>query len=125
MQEIFKTVTPEEVGVKSENVKKFYEKLEELQIASHSVLMLRGDKIFTEAYWKPFHKDFGHRMYSQTKSFVAIAIGLLVEDGLISLDDKICDYFRDKIDTPVHEYLEAQTIRDMLTMTTFLVSDPV
>ncbi len=131
MQEIFKTVRPEEVGIKSENVKKFYEKLEEIGLATHSILMLRGNSIFTEAYWKPFHKDFGHRMYSQTKSFVGVAIGLLVEDGLINLDDKICDYFRDKIDGPIHEYLEAQTIRDMLTMTTcvscynhFLSKDP-
>ncbi len=125
MQEIFKTVKPEEVGVKSSNVKKLYEKIEEIGLTAHSVLMLKGDKIFTEAYWKPFHKDFCHRMYSETKSFVAIAIGLLVEDGLINLDDKICDYFRDKIDGPIHEYLEAQTIRDMLTMTTCLVSEPL
>ncbi len=118
MQDIFKTVKPEEVGVKSQNVKKFYEKVEELGLTEHGVLMLRGDKIFSEAYWKPFHKDFCHRMYSQTKSFVGIAIGLLVEDGLINLDDKICDYFRDKIDGPIHEYLENQTIRQMLTMTT-------
>ncbi len=131
MQEIFKTVRPEEVGLQSKNVKKFYEKLEEIGLTTHSVLMLRGNNIFTEAYWHPFHKDFCHRMYSQTKSFVGVAIGLLVEDGLIGLDDKICDYFRDKIDKPVHEYLENQTIRDMLTMTTclscenhFLSKDP-
>ncbi len=131
MTEIFKTVRPEEVGIKSENVKKFYEKIEEIGLTTHSILMLRGNSIFTEAYWHPFHKDFCHRMYSQTKSFVGVAIGLLVEDGLISLDDKICDYFRDKIDGPIHEYLENQTIRDMLTMTTcspsgnhFLSKDP-
>ncbi len=122
MSEIFKTVKPEEVGVKSENVKKFYKKLEDMGLTTHSILMLRGDKIFTEAYWYPFHKDFCHRMYSETKSFVGVAIGLLVDDGLINLDDKICDYFRDKIDGPIHEYLENQTIRDMLTMTTCLVA---
>ena len=118
MSEIFKTVKPEEVGVKSQNVKKFYEKVEEIGLTEHGVLMMRGDKIFSEAYWQPFHKDFCHRMYSETKSFVGIAIGLLVEDGLVNLDDKICDYFRDKIDGPIHEYLENQTIRQMLTMTT-------
>ena len=30
MSEIFKTVKPEEVGVKSQNLKRFYEKIEEM-----------------------------------------------------------------------------------------------
>ncbi len=120
MQEIFKTVKPEKVGIKSQNVKKFYEKVNEYGLDFHSVLMLRGDKIFTEGYWYPFNKNSLQRMYSQTKSFVAIAIGLLVEDGIINLDDKIVDYFQDKIESEVHEYLKNQTIREMLTMTTSL-----
>ena len=57
-------------------------------------------------------------MYSQTKSFVGIAIGLLEEEGKLSLDDKISSYFPDKMDGVEIPYLENQTIREMLMMTT-------
>ena len=78
---MLQVATPESVGISSKVVKKFIEKIEKRGLASHSMLFVRGDKIFGEAYWKPFHKDFLHRMYSQTKSYVSVAIGLLEEEG--------------------------------------------
>jgi CubicO group peptidase (beta-lactamase class C family) len=57
-------------------------------------------------------------MYSQTKSFVGIAIGLLEEDGLLRLDDAICTYFPDKVERYLPPYLRELTIRQMLMMRT-------
>ena len=110
--------TPESVGVSSANIHKFISKLNQREMHTHSVLLMRGDSIIYEGYWAPFNKDYCHRMYSVTKSFVSIAIGLCEEDGLLSLDDKIIDYFPEKIDGEANEYLKKQTIREMLTMTT-------
>lgn len=114
---MFKIATPESVGISSRQIYKYINALNE-RVHMHSVLMAKGDKIIYEGYWKPFNKDFNHRMYSVTKSFVSVAIGLLVEDGKISLDDKIISYFPDKISGDVGEFLKEQTIREMLTMTT-------
>ena len=128
---MFERITPEQAGISSKTVESFIKKLEKRGAATHGILFMKGDKIFSEAYWKPFHKDFCHRQYSQTKSFVGIAVGLLEEDGLIHLDDKIVDYFPEKIDGEANEYLKQQTIREMLTMTTvgrssgwFISGDP-
>lgn len=115
---MFEKITPEEAGVSSAQVAEFIALLNRCGFAIHNVLMMRGDKIFAEYYWKPFHKDFIHRMYSQTKTHAAIAIGFLEQEGKLSLDDKLVDIFRDKITAPVPESLEKQTIREMLTMTT-------
>ncbi|MBO5312670.1 MAG: serine hydrolase [Clostridia bacterium] len=115
---MFKTVTPESVGISSKNVRKFVNALEKRQMHMHSVILCRGYNIFGEFYWAPFKEDFCHRMYSQTKSFVSIAIGFLLDDGKLSLDDKIADYFPEKIHTPLHESLKKQTVRHMLTMST-------
>lgn len=115
---MFERITPEEVGLPSKIITEFINCLENCGAATHGVLFLRDGKIFSEGYWKPFHKDFNHRMYSQTKSFVGIAIGLLEEEGKLSLDDKIIDYFPEKIDIGVSENLKKQTIKDMLTMRT-------
>ncbi len=113
---LFKTVTPESVGVSSKNVFKLISRMNKLH--THSFLMARGNEIFYEGYWKPFNKDFCHRMYSVTKSFVSVAIGLCEEDGLIDLDKPIVEYFPEKIKIELSDYMKAQTVRDMLTMTT-------
>ena len=115
---MFEKITAEQAGISSESVIKFIKKLEKRGATMHGILFMRGDKIFAEGYWKPFHQDFCHRMYSQTKSFVSVAIGLLEEEGKICLDDKIIDYFSEKIDGEIPDYLRQQSIREMLTMTT-------
>ena len=115
---MFETITPEQAGISSRYVERFIRTLEKRGLVTHSILMMRGDRIFAEAYWKPFHKDFCHRMYSQTKSYVGVAIGLLEEDGLIRLDDPICDYFPEKIQRELPENLRNMTIRQMITMKT-------
>lgn len=115
---LFDRITPEEAGIKSRNVKKYLDLLERRDIPMHSVLMMKGDRLFCEAYYSPFNKDTIHRMYSQTKSYVSVAIGLLIEEGKLSLDDKIADLFPEKIDGELPENFKLQTIKDMLTMST-------
>lgn len=115
---MFQTVTPEQAGISSVYVEKFIRTLEKRGLFTHSVLLMRGDKIFGEYYWKPFHEGFCHRLYSETKSYVSVAIGLLEQDGKLCLDDPICKYFPEKLEREPNAYLKNQTIRQMLTMQT-------
>lgn len=115
---MFRAITPEQAGISSRHVEQFLRTLEKRGLATHSVLLMRGNDIFAEYYWKPFHKDFCHRMYSQTKSYVSIAIGLLEEDGKLGLDDPISVYFPNVAERELPEHLKNQTIRQMLTMQT-------
>lgn len=115
---MFEIITPEQAGISSEKVAEYILMLERRGLTTHSVLMMKGDKIFAEYYWAPFHRDFCHRMYSQTKSYVGIAIGLLLEDGKLSLDDKIAKFFPEKLETDLPWQIGEQTVRQMLTMTT-------
>ncbi|MBQ9132145.1 MAG: serine hydrolase, partial [Clostridia bacterium] len=115
---MLKTATPEEVGISSAHVQALLASLVKHGIHLHSLLLMRGDRIFLDAYWKPFSADRPHRMYSVTKSFVSVAVGLAEEDGLIDLDAPIASYFPEKIDSPLPPPLQQQTVRQMLTMTT-------
>lgn len=115
---MFEKITPEKAGISSNNVLSFLKTLEKRGLCTHSILLMKGEDIFAEFYWKPFHKDFNHRMYSQTKSYEAIAIGLLEEEGKLKLDDKMSEHFPEKYDRELPEYLREQTICEMLTMTT-------
>ncbi len=109
--------TPEQAGISSAHVLNFYKELEAYHLSTHAVILARGDKIFSECYFAPFHKDFKHRMYSCSKNFVSVAIGFCEQDGLLSLDDPMAKYFpkyiaREGANTP------NVTIREMLHMET-------
>ena len=56
---------------------------------------MKNGKVFTEAYWKSFHQDFSHRMYSQTKSLVGLAIELMKEYYGAMLDRGATTFWED------------------------------
>ncbi|MBQ7915331.1 MAG: beta-lactamase family protein, partial [Firmicutes bacterium] len=111
-------VLPEQVGVSSADVQKYISVLERAHLSTHNVIMIRHGKIFYENYWAPFHKDFLHRMYSVSKSFVSIVIGFLEQEGKLALTDKIVDLFDPEIVENVGGNVKYQTVRDMLMMST-------
>ena len=108
--------TPEAIGVPSEAVERFIRQLEGEGLCMHSVLMVRHGKITAEAYWKPFTRDTKHRMYSVSKSFVSIAVGILIGEGKLALDDRIDRFFPDKIPAGCHPWTLQTTVRDLLMM---------
>lgn len=115
---MFIKATPESAGISSKSVLKLLKVIDDHELSAHSILIARGNKLFCEAYWKPFDRVREHRMYSQTKSFVGLAVRLLAEDGAISLEDPIIRCFPDKLPEQIHPYLEKLTIRNMLMMRT-------
>ena len=110
-----KYTTPEAVGISSKNVSDFYKELESYNLSTHSVVMARGDCVFSECYYAPFNNKFLHRMYSVSKSFVSVAIGFCLQDGLLSIDDPIMKFF------PEYEgregfYSHSSTVKNLLMM---------
>ena len=110
--------SPEKAGVSSANVQKFIEFLEKNQLSTHNVILSRGDEIFFEKYWSPFHPGFLHRMYSVSKSFVSLAIGFLEQEGKLDLDESICTYFPEEMEKQQDENFRNMTLRHMLMMST-------
>ena len=118
MPDILQFCRPEEVGVHPDWVCNYVRKLNNQRKMCHSFLMVRHGKVFAEGYWKPFHENWLHRQYSVSKSFVSVAIGLLVDAGKIKLTDKIADHFPDQVFEGIHPLITKMTIRDMLMMAT-------
>ncbi len=118
MSDILTYCRPEDVGVRPEWVEDYINTVNRAGKAQHSFLMMRGTSVFAEGYFKPFHKNWFHRMYSVSKSFTSAAVGMLIDDGKISLDDLIIKYFPEQDDGNVHPYIHEMTIRNMLMMST-------
>ena len=72
--------TPEKEGIKSSDILNYIKILEGSNLSTHNLIIMRRGKIIFEKYWKPFNDKFLHRMYSVTKSFVALAIGFCEQD---------------------------------------------
>ena len=114
---ILEKVTPESVGIRSKDIAAVMEVFQRKRYAMHSVIIARHGKICFEEYWKPYHAQSLHRLYSSSKSFVSLAIGFLYDEGRLELDDKVITYFPEYEDR-TDEYLKQQTIREMLKMST-------
>ncbi len=108
----------------SELLHTFREEMKRRNVRLHGAVIMSGGKIVEQTYCGRYTADTLTRMYSTTKSVAAIAIGKLVLEGKLSLDDRVVDIFADRFDmSDVHPYLREQTVRQMLLMTTCL-SEP-
>ncbi|MCM1542818.1 MAG: beta-lactamase family protein [Blautia sp.] len=115
----WKEAKPEKYGIPTEAVEKLEDLLAKMRLRIHGYMLIRGDCILAEKYYAPFHRESLHRMYSITKSFTALAVGLLVKNGLVKTEDKICSFFPEMLPQDgAHPWCEEMTIKDMLTMRT-------
>jgi len=110
-------------GEKMENrtniLARFAEQMKKCRVRLHGAVLMSGEKVIEEIYNAPYNADTLTRMYSTSKSVAAVAIGKLIKENKLSLDDRITDIFADRFDmAEVDERLKEQTIRDMLCMTT-------
>ena len=112
----FKRITPEAAGVPSMKIVEFLDALEDAGTEMHALALIRGDGLFAESFWKPYCPEVPHIMYSFTKSLTSTAIGFAVNEGKLSLDDKLADIFPDKIPEKPSENLMKCTVKDLLTM---------
>jgi len=108
---------PEEEGVRSEDVETYLDKLMPYAGTSmHGVMILRHGRVIAEAYNEPFKEKYAHTLYSASKSFTALAIGLCVQDSLLNLDDKVIRFFPDEALAVSNSSLQNLTVEHLLTM---------
>ena len=69
----------------------------------------------TVAEWHS-EEECRRNIYSATKSFTSCVVGFAVQEGLISLNEKLTDAFSDDLPDSIDDNLKAATVRDLLTM---------
>lgn len=90
--------------------------LRERNVEVRSVYLYQDGEVLLMQTYSPFQKDGLHPVYSISKSFLAAAIGWLIEEGKIRLEDTWISYFPEYADSVQDEQFNAVTIRDLLTM---------
>jgi hypothetical protein len=69
-----------------------------------------------EHWFEGFSADQAHVMHSVSKTFTATAIGFAVDEGLLTLGDKVIKYFPDKRPSTPNDNLNALEIRHLISI---------
>lgn len=109
---------PDDCGVDPAGVVDFLQAVAETGLELHSFLLYRQGAVVVEAYWQPYAAHRMHVQHSATKSWTATAVGLLIDDGRLSLEAKVVSFFPELCPQPISVNLAAMTVQDLLTMRT-------
>lgn len=112
----FERVTPESVGIPSQAVLGWLDELYRYGIEMHGFMLLRHGKVCAEGSWHPYRPNVPHSMFSFSKSLTSTAIGFAVQEGMLSLDERLVDIFPEKLPAAPSENLQKATVRHLLMM---------
>ncbi len=91
----------------------------------HGILVLQHGKVLAEHAWPGHELTEEHGMWSVSKTFTAMAVGLAIEDGLLHLDDPVARFFPDQLPDEPDSLLLRMTVEDLLTMSSGFSKDPI
>jgi CubicO group peptidase (beta-lactamase class C family) len=108
--------TPAAAGVSSRAISALLDRLEE-SLEPHSIMIVHRGHVVAEGWWTPYTAERPQLLYSLTKSFTSIAAGLAIEDGLLSLDDRIVDVLPGHVPPDISAQGRRLTVHHLLSMT--------
>jgi CubicO group peptidase (beta-lactamase class C family) len=91
MAQLLAPVAPSSLGVDARGVIALVDALEAEDHDPHSLVLARHGHVAARGWWAPYTPDRVQLVYSLSKSFAATAVGLLVDAGRLSLDDRVFD----------------------------------
>lgn len=109
---------PEKQGLDSDYISEYISAIrDDPTIHPQSMLIIKNGVVISETAFFPYRTDVWHISYSLCKSITGLAVGLLVDDGKLTLDTKLSDIF-DKLPKLSSPRVKALTLRELLTMST-------
>ena len=121
-QPYFQRVVPESEGVSSKYLFDFLKELDENKgLDMHSIMIMRNGRVLSEGSFGAYKKSVWHITYSMCKSITGLAIGLLIDEGKLSLDDKLVDIFSKNANIITTTLQKNITVKSLLTMSTGVV----
>ena len=109
---------PSAERVDSRSVLALLDRLDERSVECHSLMVVRHGRVVAEGWWAPYGPARPHLLYSLTKSFTSIAVGLAVTDGLLALDDRVADVLADHVPAGGSPGVRELNVHHLLSMTT-------
>ncbi len=114
-RKFFKREKPENLGVSSMRLYRMLAELEgEPRANIHSVMVLKDGVVISEASAPGYDVNVAQLSHSMTKTIIGMAIGFLVDENKLSVDERLVDVL------PEYKYLDEAfpeiTVKHLLTM---------
>ena len=93
VEQPFERSTPEEQGISSEYIADMVRELRNCSAAHmHQLMIIRNKHVIYEGGFSPYPAGVWHVTYSMCKSVTNMAIGFLVDDRRLKLEDHLIDF---------------------------------
>lgn len=117
--------TPEAEGVSSASILEFLDAVGQGNNEIHSFVILRHGKMISEGWWSPYKKELKHVMFSVSKSFTSIGVGLAIAENKLKLTDKVVSFFPQSLPETLSPYMKEMTVQNLLKMSAGMNADPL
>lgn len=108
---------PSAQGVDASAVLRLIDALEaHPQIEPHSLMLLRHGSVVARGWWAPYGADRPQLLYSLSKSFTSTALGIAIDEGLVSLDDTVISHFPELADEVTDPRSRRMLVRHVAAM---------
>jgi CubicO group peptidase (beta-lactamase class C family) len=109
--------TPAAAGVRASGVADFLEAIEsDPRIEPHGLIIQRHGRRIAEGHWAPHDAGRSRLVYSLSKSFTGVALGLQLGEGRLSLDDLVSDHLPEFFDDDTPDATRRMRIRHIASM---------
>ncbi|MBP3704715.1 MAG: serine hydrolase [Clostridia bacterium] len=110
--------SPEAEGVSREALERFLEcaaadKEENL----HSLTVLKHGRVIAECSFAPYDREIWHVTHSLCKTITSLAVGILIGEGKLRLDERIVDILEERCSAAALQHYGRLTVFHLLTMT--------
>lgn len=108
----FKNKIPESCGISSKAILDFIEATEQDQeINLKPFILLYDDNILAQFSKKPYSLEEQQLLFSMTKSFTSLGIGIASDKGYLNIEDEIISYFPEQLPEQISNNLSKIKIK--------------
>jgi CubicO group peptidase (beta-lactamase class C family) len=107
---------PAELQVDSARILGFLDAVEASGTELHSIMVLRHGAVVAEGWWAPYRPADIQLLYSLSKTFLAMAVGIAIGEGRFSLEDLVADLLPDLVPEDRPGHLRQLRVRHLLSM---------
>jgi CubicO group peptidase (beta-lactamase class C family) len=116
----WQTSTPEAQSLDSAKLAEALLTIQQQALDVHSLMLIRNGSVILDAYFYPYDGQTVHEVASVTKSVMTTLIGIAADQGKLSLDDPILQFFPDRTIANRDAWKENITVRHLVTMSSGL-----
>jgi CubicO group peptidase (beta-lactamase class C family) len=110
--------TPQSEGVDPVAIERLLDSLAAKDLRVHSLMIMRHGSVVAEGWWRPYTAETPHIMFSVSKSFTSTAIGIAQDEGLLSVDEPILNFFPSYATETAQANTADLRLRHLLSMAT-------